>query len=213
VKSGAINMLRISAVAMLFFCAGCGTTFKYNPKHDQTYPAIPDNLGFEIASGIDDRPSDEKQPVWSRSVEVIVARALADEIKHAELFQRVKIHLTGPAHLDKYSYFVEFRVGAFRTIPQTGALEQFGRSALGVLGWRGFLISASIPTTWESDVKVQFEVFDAVNQKLIFRQTYSETRSLKANGYEGKTRQIQQTSDCLEGVVQQFVAEFSRAMH
>jgi hypothetical protein len=72
------------------------------------------------------------------------------------------------------------------------------------------LISAGIPTTWESQVTVEFEVFDAVNKNSIFSRSYTASRSLKINGYQGKSRQIQQTSDCLETVVQQFVGDFSR---
>jgi len=195
---------------MACLVAGCGTSFKYDPKYGQTYPAISDRRGLEIAGGVDERPPAEKRPEWSRSVEGIVARALADEVKHAGLFQRVRIHLAGPARLDKFSYYVEFRVKAFQMFPQIGGMEKAGRTALGALGWRGALISASIPKTWESQVTVEFEVFDAAKQKRVFGQTYTESRSLKANGYQGDSRQIEQTSDCLEAVVQRFVGDFTR---
>jgi hypothetical protein len=200
----------VSALTAVCFVTGCGTPFKYNPQHEHSYPSIETGLGVEIAGGIDERPEDAREPGWNQSVRVIVARALADEIERAKLFQRVKIHLSGPARLKKYSYFVTFRVEAFEMVPQAGTLEHFGRTALGVLGWKGALISASIPTTWESDVKLEFEVFDAATKQPVFRRSYSESRNLKSNGYQGKSRQIQQTSDCLEAVVEKFVGDFSR---
>jgi hypothetical protein len=210
-KKNIMQIARVCLLASIFFLTACGTTFKYNPKHDQSYPAIANNLGLEIAGGIDERTADQRRPEWSRRVEVIVARALADEVKHAGLFQRVKIHLSGPAHLDRFSYFVEFQVDAFEMAPQVGELEQAARTTLGaVMGLRGALISASIPTAWESQVKVTFEVFDPMTQQSIFRRSYSEARTLRANGYEGKSRQIEQTSECLESVIQQFVRDFSQ---
>lgn len=203
--------LRLGAFAALCLLTGCGTPFKYNPKHDQTFHAVSEKLGVEIAGGTDERPEDQKRPVWSKSVEKIVARALADEIQHDGLFPRVKIHLSGPSRLDKFSYFIEFRVETFQMTPRGGLAEKIGRSALlEGLGWRGALISASIPTTWESEVKVDFQIFDAPTKQLIFSRGYSETRSVKVNAYQGDARQIQQTSDCLETVVQRFVADFSR---
>jgi hypothetical protein len=209
-KSAVIKVLRAGVLTAVCFVAGCGTPFKYNPQHAQSYPSVQTGLGVEIAGGMDQRPEDARQPDWSKSVEVIVARALADEIEEAKLFQRVKIHLSGPARLSKYSYYVTFQVGAFEMAPQTGTLEHFGRTALGALGWRGALISASIPTPWQSDVKVEFDVFDAATKQQVFSRSYSESRSLKSNGYQGKTRQVQQTSDCLEAVVGRFVGDFSR---
>jgi hypothetical protein len=211
-KTMTINALRIAVLATVCFLAGCGTQFKYNPKHDQTYPGIPDSLGLEIAGGIDQRPDGEKRPNWSKSADTIVAHALADEIQYERLFQRVKIHLKGPARLNRFSYFIEFRVEALQMFPRTEAAEQIGRTALDALGWRGALISASIPTAWESQVKVEFDVFDAVTKQSIFNRSYSESRSLRANGYQGKSRQIQQTSDCLEAVVRRFAGDFSRLL-
>jgi hypothetical protein len=208
-KPAVNKLLRTGALAAVCFLAGCGTPFKYNPQHARSYSSVQTGLGVEIAGGADQRPEDARRPDWSKSVEVIVARALADEIEQAKLFQRVKIHLSGPSRLNKYSYFVTFHVEAFEMAPQAGTLEHFGRTALGALGWRGALISASIPTTWESNVKVEFEVFDAATKQQIFGRSYSESRSLKSNGYQGKTRQIQQTSDCLEAVVGRFVGDFS----
>jgi hypothetical protein len=209
-KTTAINALRIALPAMVCLLAGCGTQFKYNPNHDRTYPAISDTRGMEIAGGIDQRPDAEKRPEWSKSVETIVARALADEFQHDGLFRQVKIHLKGPIRLNKYSYYIEFRVEAFQMFPRTEGAEQIGRTALEALGWRGALISASIPTAWESQVKIDFEVFDAATRQSVFNQSYSESRSLRRNGYQDKSRQIQQTSDCLEAVVHRFTDDFSR---
>jgi hypothetical protein len=198
-------------LATVFLLAGCGTTFKYHPKLGQTFPPISMARGVEIAGGTDERPKDERRPVWSKSVESIVAHALGGEIQHDGLFPRVKIHLAGPSRLSKFSYYVQFRVEAFEMAPESGFAEKVGRSALlESLGWRGALISASIPMTWRSQVKVDFEIFDAQSKQMIFSRSYSETRSLKVNGYQGDSQQIQQTSDCLEAVVGRFVADFSR---
>jgi hypothetical protein len=202
--------MRAGVLTTACFVAGCGTPFKYNPQHARSYPSVQTGLGVEIAGGVDQRPEERRRPDWSKSAEVIVARALADEIEQAKLFQRVKIHLSGPARLKKYSYFVTFRVEALEMFPEAGTLEHYGRTALGALGWRGALISASIPMTWESDAKVEFEVFAAATKQQVFSRSYAESRSLKSNGYQGKTRQIQQTSDCLEAVVGRFVSDFSR---
>lgn len=209
-KNWVINALRIAVLTAVCFLTGCGTRFTYNPKYDRTYPALANNLGMEIAGGVDLRPEEEKPPEWSKNVEGIVARALADEIQHAQLFKRVKIHLNGPTRLGKFSCFIEFQVEAFEMFPDTGTMEQIGRTALDAMGWRGALISAGIPTTWDSQVKIEFDVFDAATRQPIFSRTYSESRSLNANGYQGKSRQIQQTSDCLEAVLQQFLGDFSR---
>lgn len=209
-KKMVIHTWRIGILVAVCSLAGCGTPFKYNPKYGQTYPVVPNTRGVEIAGGTDQRPEDAKLPEWSRSVEVIVARAVADELQHGAHFSPVKIHLQGPARLDKYSYFIEFRVEEFEMVPRIGPLEQIGRTALDALGWwRGSLISASIPKTWESRVKVEFEAFDAATRQSIFKLDYADSRRLKANGYQGKSQQIQQTSDCLEAVVQQFANDFS----
>jgi hypothetical protein len=205
-----IQRSRLGVLMAVCFVAGCGTPFKYNPQHDRSYPAVPNRLGVEIAGGIDERPEGEKRPAWSRDATAIVAHALADEIHRDGLFHRVKIHLQGPAKRNKFSYFIEFRVEAFAMFPQSGIAEKIGRKALDTMGWRGALISASIPATWESDVKVEFEVFDAGTQQPVFRRNYSESKTLKANGYQGQSRPIQQTSDCLETVLQRFAADFSQ---
>jgi hypothetical protein len=209
-KKTFIHAPRFAAFAAIWLLVGCGTSFKYNPNHGRSYPTVSNGLGVEIAGGIDQRPDGEKCPEWTRKVEVIVANALADEIKHDGLFQRVKIHLRGPARLNKFSYYIQFQVEAFEMAPRTGTAEQIGRTALDAMGWRGGLISASIPTTWQSQVKIQFEVFDAPTKQAVFSRSYSETRSLRANGYQGKSRQIQQTSDCLEAVLQRFTRDFSQ---
>src|SRR5579883_1138904 len=88
----------------LGLAAGCATSFKYQPKHDATYAPISNNRGVEITSAQDLRPEGEKEPEWSRKVEVIVARATADELKYSKLFQRVKIHLSGPLPDHRYSH-------------------------------------------------------------------------------------------------------------
>jgi hypothetical protein len=62
------------------------------PKHDQIYTPISNRNGLAITTGVDSRLAEEKQPDWTKNAEVIIARALADEVKHAKLFDRVKIH-------------------------------------------------------------------------------------------------------------------------
>ena len=207
------DVLRFVAVLMLLasvgLVAGCGTSFKYQRRHAQTYLSLTNNLGVEIIHAEDLRSPDEQLPKWSRKVEVIVARATADELKHAQLFQRVKIHLSGPLADPRYSHLVELRVKQFRYYNPTNVLD-FGRNILGWMGLRGALIARSIPRQYISVVEVEFAVLDANTRQTVFQRTYSDTRNLTANGYEGKSRQIQQMSDALETVVDQFVADLAR---
>ena len=190
----------------LVLLCGCGTTFKYNPRHDQVYASIPNNLGVEIVQAQDLRAANEKEPEWSKDVGVIVARAVADELNHARVFQRVKIHFSSELTSRKFSHLIELRVEQFRYYNPTNVLD-YGRSALSWLGIRGALIARSIPREYISQVKVEFIILDARSGDAVFDKTYSDTRSLTANGYEGKSRQIQQTSDALESVVKQFVSD------
>lgn len=191
--------------AVVCFVAGCATSFKYQPRHDQTYPSIANNLGVEIIRAEDVRNEDEKLPHWNRKAEVIVARAAADELQHAGIFRRVKIHLSGPKNVQDYSHLVELRVKEFRYYNPTNMLD-YGRQALHWLGVRGSLIERSIPRKYISEVSVEFEVIDPRTMQTVFRKTYSDTRSLTANGYEGTSRQVRQTSDALETVVKLFAA-------
>jgi hypothetical protein len=200
-------------VMMLFLClalvSGCATSFKYRPRHDQTYASIANNLGVEITQAQDLRSEDEKLPKWSRKVEVIVAKAVADELEHAALFQRVKIHLSGPLADNRYSEIIELRVKQFRYYNPTNMVG-YGQEALSWLGLRGALIARSIPREYICVVEVEFDVLDARTRQMVFQKTYSDSRTLTANGYEGKSRLVQQMSDVLETVVKQFVTDLSK---
>jgi hypothetical protein len=196
-------------VVALSFGSGCSAPFKYKPKYEQSYAPVLNNRGLEIVKGQDLRKEEEKQPHWSKKVEVIVAHALADELNHAKLFKRVNVRSDRSSVGKNFSHFVEFRVKKFQLYNPTHGAEKFGRNALGRLGWRGVLIAASMPAKFVSEVEVEFEVFDAATKQSVFTKSYSETRSLNANGYEDTKPQLQQTSEALEAVVAKFVKDLT----
>ena len=71
----------VTIFALLVLLTGCGTHFKYQPTHAQSYPHISNNHGVAIIPGEDLR-IDTEHPDWSRKVPTIVADALSDELKH-----------------------------------------------------------------------------------------------------------------------------------
>ncbi len=162
-----------------------------------------------ILTGEDLRPGEERRPDWAGQAEPIVARALTDELKHAQLFSRVKNH-AGTVNPKKYPELVKFRVKKFECYNRPAFLETTGRDLLRLQGLRGELIAESIPTKYISEVEVEFEVMDAATQKIIFVRDYSATRTGSANGYQGADPQIQQTSAALESVITQFITDLSR---
>jgi hypothetical protein len=204
-----LGHLFLVAITIPVLGTGCSTSFKYNPKHDQTYATIANGAGLAIRTGQDLRPVDERQPGWVKDAEAIVARALADEVKHAQLFNRVKIHMDS-ANLNKYSEVVQFRVTKFECRNRAGFLETTGRDLLISKGIRGALIADSIPTKYVSEVEIEFAVVDPSTQNRVFAKTYSATRTVTANGYEGEKSKVRQTSAALEEVVTQFVADLTK---
>jgi hypothetical protein len=70
-------------------------------------------------------------------------------------------------------------------------------------------IAASIPTKWESSAEVAFEVYDAQTKQTVFKKSYSATRNLDANAYAGMNQQKQQSSEVLEQIVKEFVADIA----
>jgi hypothetical protein len=191
--------------------AGCSTPFTYTPKHAQQYSALSNNRGLAIVGGSDARLKKEKRPKWKPVAEQVVANALADELNHARLFQRVNINLKGTsAHTaPEYSLAVSFRVKKLQLFNDYTAGEVAGGAALGLLGIPGVFIAASIPTKFVSDAEVEFEVFDVATKQSVFAKDYSETRACTQNAYKGQKPLMEQTSDALEAVIVRFVKDLS----
>ena len=204
-----LGCIFVAAIAIPILGTGCSTSFDYTPRHDQTYASIGNATGLAIRTGQDLRSGEEKQPGWAKDAEVIVARALADEVKHAQLFRRVKIHMDS-VNPKKYSEMVQFRVIKFECRNRAGFLETTGRDLLISKGIRGALIADSIPTKYVSDVEIEFDIVDLSTENPVFSKTYSATRTVTANGYEGEKSKMQQTSAALEEVVSKFVADLTK---
>jgi hypothetical protein len=197
------------ALIILSLVAGCSTSFKYTPQYDQTFSAIANQTGLAIQKGQDLRPSEEIQPDWAKNAKAIVARALADEVKHGGLFQRVKI-VDEPINPKKYSETVQFRVKKFGCYNRAEFLERMGRDLLRFQGIRGALIAESIPTKYISDIEIEFEVLDPSTGQSVFVKTYSAIRTASLNGYQGEKPKVQQTSAALEAVITQFMEDLEK---
>lgn len=198
-------------VAIIFLCAGCSPSFRYTPVFGKISPAIAGSTGLAISTGLDLRPPDERQPDWAKNAELIVSDALAEEVRHAKLFHRVKTHAES-ANPKKYSEVVRFRIQTFECYNQPAFFEQAGRELLRDRGFHGVLIDASIPSKYVSQVTIEFEVLEAATQRSIFARTYSATGSITVNGYQGEKPKIKQTSDELEVVLTQFVGDLEKLM-
>ncbi len=135
--------------------------------------------------------------------------ALAEEVRHAKLFHRVKIHADS-VNLKKYSEIVRFRIQAFECYNEPAFFEQAGRELLRARGFHGVLIAASIPSKYVSQVTIEFEVLDASTRRSIFDRIYSATGSVSVNGYQGEKPKIKQTSAELEVVLTQFVGDLAK---
>src|SRR5690349_13999834 len=104
------NSTLFALLATVLF-TGCSTPFKYNPKHDQHYSAATRNVGIAIVAGEDARLKKEKRPRWKPAAEEVVANALSDELKYANLFQMVRIDLKKrPEAVQDSVYAISFRV-------------------------------------------------------------------------------------------------------
>ncbi len=209
-----VSKVKTDACLVLFsilsFVTGCSTSFKYTPRHDQTYSPVARQIGLAIARGQDSRPVEEIRPAWTQNAEAIVAQALSDEVKHGKLFQRVKIH-ADPVNPKKYSTVVQFRVLKLECYNQADFLQSVGRDLLQmqVPGFRGSLIARSIPVKYVSEVEIEFTVLDAAHGQVGFTKTYSATRSDSFNGYQGEKPEVHLTSATLEAVLTQFVADLA----
>jgi hypothetical protein len=195
-------LLTVMSVGLM---TGC-TTFKYSPKHAQVYDSLANRGGLAISTGTDSRLESAKLPAWAKNAESIVAHALAEEIKHAKLFDRVKIH-AGSATPKRYSEFVRFRVVKFECAERPMFLENWGKRLLQFQGIRGALIAESIPSKYVAEVELEFEVFDAPDGRSVLSKTYSASQEFNANGYEGSASKMQNTSAVLESVIAQFVRD------
>ncbi len=200
------SLLIFAGAILLPLITGCSTSFKYTPAHAQTYAPVAGGVGLAIQTGSDARSDEEIRPAWAKNAETIIARAIADEVKYAKSFQRVKIH-ADTVNLKKYSEVVRFRMLKFECYNQPVFLESAGQEFFKYQGLRGALIGASIPSKYVSEVEIEFEVRDAATQQIRFTKTYSATRASGINGYQGETPKVQQTSAALESVITQFVAD------
>jgi hypothetical protein len=208
-----IYKLKLARPISFFFLAiavsGCSTSFKYTPTNGKIYTPIAGQTGLAIQTGQDLRPMDERRPGWARNAESIVAHALAEEVRDANLFHRVKIHAE-KVNNKKYSEIVTFQVKKFECYNKPAFLEETGRDLLRFQGIRGALIAESIPSRYTSEVEVEFKVLDAATQQVVFTKNYSATQTETINGYQGAKPKVQQTSDVLSKVLSQFVADLAK---
>lgn len=205
-----VNMRRRQIVALLsltLLLTGCGTRFKYQPSHAQSYRTIADNRGIAIIRGEDLR-IDTTHPDWSPEVPTIVADALADELKHNRVFQRVKVRrsLPGTSNRD-FSHLVTFHIQEFEYHDESNTLESLGRVALRSKGDAGPWIARSIPAKYVANVQVQFDVIDPRTRKTIFTKSYAARETVRANDYQSDSPQIRATSVALEKVITRFATD------
>jgi len=187
--------------------AGC-SSFSYSPAYAASYPPVAIRTGLAIRRGKDLRSPDQITPNWCKPAEPIVARALADEVRHANLFDRVEIHAR-TVNPQKYPTIVACDVLKFDCVNKASVFEHGGRTMLQMLGIRGNLIAASIPSEYTSHVEIQFEVLDTTSGRPKFTTTYRVQRTRSVNRYQGKTPLMQQTSAALEDVLAQFIHDLA----
>ena len=194
----------VTVLALLILLTGCGTRFKYQPSHAQSYSHISNNRGVAIIPGEDLR-IDTDHPDWSQKVQAIVADALADELKHNRIFQRVSIRSSQPKK--GYSHLVTFRIQQFEYHDEANSLESLGRVVLRSHGSEGPWIARSIPTKFIATVQIEFNVLDPKTRQTIFTKSYRETQSVHANAYQSESPQIHATSQALEKAITHFVTD------
>ena len=188
---------------------GCATTFKYTSRQDPVSPAMARQPGLAIQTGEDDRPAEARQPGWAENAETIVAHALSEEVKKARRFQRVAIH-TQAVTLKKYSRTVRFRVLKFECTDQADFLARTGQDILRHEVPHGEWIAESIPTQFAVEVEIEFAVFAGASRQPALLKTYSASRTLSINGYQGESPKIQQTSAALAEVLNEFIADLAK---
>jgi hypothetical protein len=198
----------LMATAILSLGGGCAS-FKYTPTHSHAYTPVANPTGLAIRTGQDLRPKQEIRPGWSKDAESIVANALADEVKQAQLFHRVKIHADS-VNPEKYSQIVQFQVKKFECYEDAPPELATGRQIVKYFGLTGALLASGIPAKYISEVQIEFQVLDASTQQSVFAKTYSATRKTDTKSFQGSKPQVQQTSDALESVISQFVVDLTR---
>ncbi len=189
-------------------CAGC-SSFTYSPAYPASYPPLANRAGLAIQRGKDLRPPDRITPGWCKPAEPIVARALAEEARHANLFERVKVHPRA-ANPNKYPILVECDVIKFDCVNTATVFENIGRTVLQAQGLHGALIAASIPSEYTSEIEIRFQVLDPATGLPKFARNYRAQRTTTANGYQGKKPLMQQTSAALEEVIAQFLRDLAK---
>jgi len=125
-------LIALPAFCLLLLTGCAGTRFSYQPSHAQSYPPMPNNRGVVIVPGENLRV-ESTNPRWSRQVEAIVADALADELKHNQIFHRVRISGSMPKSskpVNGYSHIVTFRVATLDYHEEADGLESLGRTVL-----------------------------------------------------------------------------------
>lgn len=197
----------VALLSLTLLLTGCSTRFKYQPSHAHSYRPVANNHGIAIIRGEDLR-IDTSQPDWRPDVPTIVANALADELKHNRIFQRVKIRssLPGTSNRD-FSYLVTFHIQDFEYHDESNALESLGRVALRVKGDAGPWIARSIPAKYVANVQVQFNVLDPRTHQTIFTKSYAERETARANDYQSDSPQMHATSVALEKVIRRFTTD------
>ena len=213
-KQPSFDWRRLTTLSAMLFVivavgAGCATSFKYRSDYAHSFSPMAGEQGLAIRTGQDARPMEERQPAWAADAEKIVARALADEVKHAKLVRRVKIHADA-ANPKKYPLAIAFRVEKFECHNQAAFLEGTGRTLLELQGIRGALIAESIPSKYISEVQVDFEVSDVATGQSFLTKTYSAMRTERLNGYQGENAKVLLTSGALEEVVTQFLSDLTK---
>jgi len=201
-------MLNICVAFVAIVCAGC-SSFHYAPSYREpiSVPA-PAPTGLAVATGQDIRPPEAKRPDWALPAENIVARALASEVKHYNLFRRVKIH-ADDANPAKYPLIVDFRVRQFGCVPQPTLLQSTGRAFLQAQGLHGFFAASSIPVKYSVNVDVEFSLRDAVTQRILFTRSYSSGGEITLNGHQNARPKMERVSAALEEVVTRFTRDLA----
>ena len=200
-------------VACALLASGCAPRFHYAPRHDAAYAPLTPKPDLQIERGDAARFARLEDAIaWSRTDEQIIAHALADELKHAELFRAVKVvDRAGPARgQDKYFHAVHFDIRKFGVRPQDNLVQKAGRAALKYLGPRGYFANKGIPRQWVAEAEIEFAWRDGPDGGRTFSKVYRATpRSVSASGYSGREKQERALSQALEEVVKAFVRDLA----
>lgn len=200
--------------ACLLLATACVPRFKYTPRHDGSYSPAAKLRGVQIERGESERAiKSEDEISWSRADSEIIARALADELKYAGLFQRVNIvKAAGPTRRpERYSHTIRFTIRKFRLGTDDNLAQRAGRAALKSRSRRGYIIDKSIPRKWVAEVEIELELREASSGARILGKKYAATRSVSTRGFSDGDDERQRLSEALEEVVKAFVADIARS--